>query len=69
VDLIRRAIDLKVELFKIMEEEELHWFKRSHETWLLKGDNNIEFFYRITNGKKKIDPIFLDGWGSPYNGD
>jgi hypothetical protein len=30
-ELIRRRIDLKVELFQIMDKEGLHWFKRSHE--------------------------------------
>jgi hypothetical protein len=43
VELIKSDIDLKVELFKIMDEEELHWYKRSHESWLLKGNNNTYF--------------------------
>jgi hypothetical protein len=33
---------LKIELMKILEEEETYWFKRSHENWLLKGDSNTE---------------------------
>jgi hypothetical protein len=37
---IKWKIELKVEFFHLMEEEELFWFKRCHETWLLKGDNN-----------------------------
>jgi hypothetical protein len=41
-----------------MDEEELHWFKRSHETWLLKGDNNTEFFHRVANGKKRKQTFF-----------
>jgi hypothetical protein len=28
----RRRIELNVELFKILEEEKLYWFRRSHET-------------------------------------
>jgi hypothetical protein len=44
IELLKRGIDLKVELIKILEEEELHWLKRNHETWLLKGNNNTEFF-------------------------
>jgi len=50
--LMRRA-DLKCELLSILEEEELYWFKRSHETWLHKGDNNTEYFHRIANGRKR----------------
>jgi hypothetical protein len=37
---IKRKVELKVKFFQLMEEEELFWFKRFHETWLLKGDNN-----------------------------
>jgi hypothetical protein len=40
-------------LLHIFEEEELYWFKRSHENWLLKGDNNTVYFHRIANGKKR----------------
>jgi hypothetical protein len=32
VEQIKRRIDLKTELFDIFEEEELHWFRRYHET-------------------------------------
>lgn len=31
----------------------MYWFKRSHETWLLKGDNNTDFFHECANGRKK----------------
>jgi len=55
--LMRRA-DLKCELLSILEEEELYWFKRSHETWLHKGDNNTEYFHRIANGRKRKNTIF-----------
>lgn len=38
---------------KILEEEELYWFQRSHETWLLKGDYNSDFSHEVANGKKR----------------
>jgi hypothetical protein len=41
-----------------LEDEELYWFKRCHETWLLKGDCNIEYFYRIANGRKMKHTIY-----------
>jgi hypothetical protein len=31
-DLIRHRLEIKLELFKILDEEELYWFKRCHET-------------------------------------
>jgi hypothetical protein len=37
---VKKRCILLAEMLKILEEEELHWFKRSHETWLLQGDNN-----------------------------
>ena len=55
---LKKRCDLQVELLKILEDEELYWFKRSHETWLLKGDNNTEFFNRVANGKKRNKTIF-----------
>jgi hypothetical protein len=50
---IREIMALKVELLQILDDEEVHWFKRCHETWLLKGDNNSKFFHRIANGRKR----------------
>jgi hypothetical protein len=46
-----------------MDEEELHWYKRSYENWLLKGDNNTEFFHRIASGKRRKQTLFslMDG--------
>jgi hypothetical protein len=56
-DQIKNRIELKTELFHILDEE-LYWYKRSHETLLLKGDSNTEYFHRIANGKKRKQSIF-----------
>jgi hypothetical protein len=53
-----RKSDLQCESMRLLEEEELYWYKRSHEQWLLKGDNNTEFFHRIANGRKRKNTIF-----------
>jgi hypothetical protein len=58
MDQVRQRMNPKVELYNILDEEELVWFKRSHEAWLLKGDNNTEYFYRIANGRKRKQTIF-----------
>ena len=34
---VLRKVALKCEVMKLLEDEELHWFKRCHETWLCKG--------------------------------
>jgi CelD/BcsL family acetyltransferase involved in cellulose biosynthesis len=57
-DQIKHRIDLKVELLHILDEEELFWFKKCHEAWLFKGDNNTEFFHRIANGRRRKQTIF-----------
>jgi hypothetical protein len=54
----KKRIDLTAELYQILEEEELVWYKRSHETWLLKGDLNTEYFHRVANGRKRKQTIF-----------
>jgi hypothetical protein len=55
------------ELMKILEEEELYWYKRAHEKWLYEGahekwlyegDGNTEFFHRVANGRKRKNTIF-----------
>lgn len=56
--------NLTSELMKILEDEELYWFKRSHEIWLHKGDNNTDYFHRVANGRKRKNTIF-----SLQNGD
>jgi len=48
---------LRSDLLHIFEEEELYWFKRSHETWLHKGDNNTDYFHRIANGRRRRSTI------------
>jgi hypothetical protein len=55
---IRNRFIWKIELLTMMEEEERYWFQRCHETWLLQGDNNIEFFHRVANGRKRKQTIY-----------
>lgn len=55
--LVLRA-QLCTELMKLLEEDELYWFKRSHETWLHKGDNNTDYFHKVANGRKRKGAIF-----------
>jgi hypothetical protein len=55
---IGRRCTLMAEMLHILEEEELFWFKRSHKTWLLQGDNNTEFFHRVVNGRKHRQTIY-----------
>jgi hypothetical protein len=55
---IRRRCDLLAELYKILEDKELYWFKRCHETWLLKGDSNTKYFHRIANGRKRKHVVY-----------
>jgi hypothetical protein len=51
-------IESKVELLKILDEEEIHWYRSWQENWLLKGDNNTEFFHRVANGRKRKHTIY-----------
>lgn len=61
---IMERMHLQTELLNILDIEELYWFKRSHETWLLKGDRNTEFYHRVANGRKRKKYYFLfTEWG------
>jgi hypothetical protein len=57
-DLIRLRNSLRIELMQMLDEEEVHWFRRCNETWFLKGDNSTKFFHRTTNGRKRKQMIF-----------
>jgi hypothetical protein len=37
----------------------MYWHKRCHESWFLKGDNNITFFHRVANERKRKQTIFF----------
>jgi hypothetical protein len=54
----KRKIEMKAELFDILENEELYWYRRSHETWLLKRTITLGFFHRVANGRKRKQTIF-----------
>lgn len=56
--LLERKTFIQAEILRSAEEEELYWHKPSNSTWLLKGDNNIDYFHRIANGKKRKNAIF-----------
>ena len=48
-----RRAELCGKLQQMLADEELFWLQQSHETWLLKGDQNTSFFHRIANGRKR----------------
>jgi hypothetical protein len=54
---MQRKIQILTSLLTMMEEEELYWYRRSHENWLHKGDNNTKYFHRIANGRKRKNTI------------
>jgi hypothetical protein len=56
--MLRKKNFIQTELWRILEEEEIYWHKRSNQNWLLKGDNNTEYFHRVANGKKRKNMIF-----------
>lgn len=65
-----RKVTLIQELLKIYEEDELYWFKRSHEKWLLEGDGNTEFLHRVDNGRRRRNTIIsLENGDEAIEGD
>ena len=41
------------ENLRLLKQEELYWYNRSHETWLLNGDLNTKYFHRVASGRKR----------------
>jgi hypothetical protein len=58
------------ENLELLDQEESYLFNRSHEQWLLKGDNNTSYFYRIANGRKRKNIVIsLEHDGNTIEGD
>jgi len=55
---------------QILGDEELYWFKRSHDKWLHEGDLNTKYFQRIANARKRKNIImYLNDGDSIIDGD
>jgi hypothetical protein len=39
-------------------KEELMWYQKAHEKWLLEGDQNISYLHRAANGRKRKNTMF-----------
>jgi hypothetical protein len=65
-----RKMWLLIENLKSLEQEEMYWYERSHENWLLKGDSNISYFHKCANGRKRNNNIIsLEKDGQIIEGD
>lgn len=65
-----RKVWLICENLKSLEQEELYWYERSHENWLLQGDNNTIYFHKCANGRKRKNQIIcLENDGLLIEGD
>jgi hypothetical protein len=53
----------------MLVDDELYWFKRSHENWLHKGDLNTDYFHRVANGRRKNTILSLNNKDSVIEGD
>ena len=57
LSMYNRKVEIHSNILNMLEEDEIYWFKRSHEKWLHEGDNNTEYFHRIANGRKRKNTI------------
>jgi hypothetical protein len=55
--LLRKSA-IQKDLMTLFQHEEDFWHQRGRDNWLLKGDNNTEYFHRIANGHKRKKTIF-----------
>jgi hypothetical protein len=55
----RKKVEMTIELHQILENENLYWYKRSHETWLLKGGGGtIHNFFIVWQMGKEGNKLF-----------
>lgn len=57
-ELYTTKVDIQVELNDIYADEELAWAQKSHERWILEGDQNTAYFHRVANGRRRKNTIF-----------
>jgi mannosylglycoprotein endo-beta-mannosidase len=57
-DLSVSKTEISVELMKIYANEELLWYQKAHEKWLMEGDLNTSYFHRVANGRKRKNTMF-----------
>lgn len=55
--MVRRG-NCNAELLDMYGDEEEFWHRRVGENWLLKGDNNTEYFHRIAAGRRRKNIIY-----------
>ncbi|XP_019157960.1 PREDICTED: uncharacterized protein LOC109154682 [Ipomoea nil] len=56
-DLLKLERKLRHELEDTLYQEELLWFQRSKEEWIVSGDRNTRFYHAATSVKSKHDRI------------
>ncbi|XP_019199070.1 PREDICTED: uncharacterized protein LOC109192823 [Ipomoea nil] len=56
-DLLKLETKLRHEFEETLYQEELLWFQRSKEEWIVSGDRNTRFYHAATSAKNKHDRI------------
>ncbi|XP_019160720.1 PREDICTED: uncharacterized protein LOC109157274 [Ipomoea nil] len=56
-DLLKLERKLRVELDEILYQEELIWFKRSREDWIVSGDRSTHYYHIATTVKNNTTRI------------
>jgi hypothetical protein len=59
LEMFVRKSQIFVELQNLLVGEELQWIQKSHEKWLLCGDQNTSYFHRVCNGRKRKNTVLL----------
>ena len=58
-EMYERKSQIYVELQNLYADEELQWLKKSHEKWLLYGEQNTAYFHRVANGRKRKNTVLF----------
>ena len=54
----QEARNLRVQLSKLLLQEEQYWKQRAKFFWLAEGDSNTRFFHSMANTKKLVNKIY-----------
>lgn len=58
-----KELELRKELERLLELEEIQWAQRAHQLWLISGDKNTKYFHTMGTGEFRTITKLMDDSG------
>jgi hypothetical protein len=54
---VNREHALRFKLEQLEEQQHIYWKQRAHSTWLVKGDQNTDFFHAYASERRRRNHV------------